>query len=294
MRILDCSPVHNELLVAEVKAHENALWMTETHLTEGDRTFKNRAKEDWVLPDRPWPRTQVHRFRASAVFRGGLWAVPLGPWYWRHSDCHWYNEAMQRNAALAQLDFDDDDIVILSDVDEILDSRHQDQLVACTQRHGMITVKLRVTHYRFDLFVRNWPGPDEYSYRVFLMTGRKLRRLGSTSDQLRKLGESGRLMNEVYCIPRPMGFHHSWLGDAMAAQTKIHAYSHKLSDHTSILRTRLGARLRPDVLRRRVENRRPLFDGVELIEDGEIELLSAMSALGDRAREFTAAERWPT
>ena len=72
----------------------------------------------------------------------------------------WHNEAVQRNCACNYKNLvGDEDIVILSDVDEIIDSRFSDQIVNEVKKRGIITVRLHFTLFYLNLFSKNWGGP---------------------------------------------------------------------------------------------------------------------------------------
>lgn len=61
------------------------------------------------------------------------------------------------------------------------------------------------------------------------MTGKKYKEIKNRFygfDKLRKLGEQGHLVNEIYCFPEIAGYHHSWLGDEDFVYRKLHNYAH--------------------------------------------------------------------
>ena len=61
------------------------------------------------------------------------------------------------------------------------------------------------------------------------MTGKKYKEIKKRFygfDYLRKMGEQGKLVNEIYCFPEFAGYHHSWLGDEDFINRKLHSYAH--------------------------------------------------------------------
>lgn len=282
MRIFDCSMFFNETLVSKVKLSENSRWIDETHITEADRTFKNQNKP-YNFDDLPNSRLRYHHFVASRVFRSGFWNFRFGPWWANRRNCHWFNEAMQRNASTRFIYPDDNDIVIISDIDEILDSRRADELVWAAQKHGIVTVRLHLSHYFFDLFVEGWPGPENYSHRVFIMTGRHFRSLKCSPDQLRKAGEAGELVDKVHCLDGFAGFHHSWIGNVDTLMAKLAAYAHDTEDHDTSLLDAAG-NIRHFAVLEFLDSQRCLFSGRNLYVQSDLPMLSAI----DECSKYTS------
>jgi hypothetical protein len=148
-----------------------------------------------------------------------------------HTVNPWLNEAVQRNLSCSNVRANDDDIVVLSDIDEVIDPKAWPEIESAAREHGIVTLGLHLTFYFFNLFVSAWPGPPDYTYRVFVMTGKYFNNMKMTSDKLRKLGEAGKLVSSVFRLPGKMGFHHSWLGDENFVLNKLQSYSHSPADH---------------------------------------------------------------
>ncbi len=199
---------------------------------------------------------------------------------------------MQRNASTQFIDPDDKDIVIVSDVDEILDSRRADEVIWAVQKYDIVTVKLRLSHFFFDLLVDWWPGPEDYAYRTFIMTGRYFRTLKGRADRLRKAGESGALIGKVHCLSGFAGFHHSWIGDVDALVRKISAYSHDPEEHAAELRDEHGA-IRVAGVKQFLESHRCLFDGSRLRACTDLPMLSSVDMLHDRMSRFLLRKSVP-
>lgn len=56
-------------------------------------------------------------------------------------DTAWYNEGVSRNYSLWNSNYKDDDILILSDIDEIIDSKYADEIIDAVNHYGVITIK---------------------------------------------------------------------------------------------------------------------------------------------------------
>lgn len=242
MNVYEFSPFNNEKLICEIKLNENKSWVKETHLVEFDRTFQNKNKP-FNLDGYTFDRLIHHKINAKNLFiedsiinkvkrkfryLSGIGTVDLGEGY--VSGNFWINDATQRNYAqkiIKNIDIKDDDILIFSDVDEIIYSEEKDKIIDYVKKYGIITIKLTFTTYFMNLRVENWGGPPDYSYRIFIMTGERYKSLNISIDMLRKAGERGRLVGIVFCPDEILGVHHSWLGDENFIVNKINSYAHK-------------------------------------------------------------------
>ena len=233
--IYQFSPFYKENLILHIAASESSLYGGKIYITEADKTFKGKKKPLYFnnfgdenisynvlkanhkfFPNNILGKILLSPYRLSKnTYKKGVLKSPA-----------WYNEGYQRNYACSVAKIKDDDIVILCDVDEILDSRVVDRVIEKVKKYGIVTGKLHFTLYYFNLFSINWGGPKDYSYRMFIMTGKYFNNLSITSDELRKKGEAGELYNKVYLMDEFIGFHHSWLGDTKFVSEKMAAYAH--------------------------------------------------------------------
>ena len=239
MLIHEFSSFYNENLIADLKVTENSSWVDFFHFSESDRDFRFNPKDfnysgnsSQVLHYQINGKKEFHHdhYRLTKSIKL-VRKVRTDPWE---------NDKRQRNFAIDKFHPKDDDILIFSDIDEIIDSRKYVELLEATKSRGIITIKLHYTLYYFNLFSKNWAGPPDYSYRVFLMTGNYYNSNNVNSDELRKAGERGDLMNSIYCYPEHGGFHHSWLGNEKEALKKIQAYPHASFEHDSNLYSSKG------------------------------------------------------
>ncbi|MFD2875883.1 hypothetical protein ACFTAO_07825 [Paenibacillus rhizoplanae] len=160
-------------------------------------------------------------------------------WYWRllsHNSA-FHNEAYQRNRCsdILRERVEDDDVIILADFDEIIDSRMADRIIS--------EVKKTSSHYRqnalfcffLNLFCRSNHGAPHWSYRVFAMTGKILQKHAFFSgDYLRKKGIAEGLYQDIYCLEEPAGFHHSWLDYRQTALPKLQAFAANVKDKSIV------------------------------------------------------------
>lgn len=240
MKIYSFSIFFNEFDILEIKLNTERTWINSTYIIEANRTFKGNLKPLYLKNiDLASYGGDVHyvpqdvskKFIKNSLFgKLRLAYKRLSPSFYQKilSSPAWYNESIQRSACgyLPRIEFDDNDILIFSDLDEILCPEYKDDLINETLKRGIITVKLYFTMFYFNLLSENWPGPPEYRDRLFIMSGKYFKKNHIRYDKLRKYGENGFLEDKIYCYPKIAGFHHSWLGDEDFVSNKIKAYSH--------------------------------------------------------------------
>ena len=242
MKIREFCMFHNEFAALDIKLAEARSWVDEVHMCESSRTFQNAPRTPVLVPGNSLlpddPRLHCHLFDGAARFHPAYkWGPSRYFPFFRKKKMARHNETMQRNHVHQVFaDTADDDIIILSDSDEILDSHRADELVDAARKHGLVSVRLHHTLFYLNLYSLNWhevwPGsPADYAYRVFIMTGARFRTLREGSDRLRRRGEWGRLAGEIPLLEGFAGFHHSWLGDEQAAAAKLQSYAHSLDEH---------------------------------------------------------------
>ena len=246
MKIYEFSSFYNEQLIADLKVEENSFWVDEFHFTESNRDFNFNPKSfNYKISS---DQVKHYMMDGSKHFNRTHLKLSKSKWFVKSVKVDpWENDKRQRNYCVSSFLPADDDIVILSDIDEILDSRLSSELIESTLNHGIITVKLHYTLYYFNLYSKHWAGPPDYSYRVFLMTGKYFNERKINSDNLRKAGERGDLVDSVYCYPEFAGFHHSWLGDESKAMEKLRAYPHAQFEHDPNIYTEEGDFIKDEV-----------------------------------------------
>ncbi len=109
------------------------------------------------------------------------------------------------------------------------------------------------------------------------MTGRHFKSMNLGSDQLRKLGEAGKLRDSVFRVPGMKGFHHSWLGDTEMVAQKISAYAHSRNDHDSDIYDNNGA-LDLEKISERIATQRSVYKGSQKLEiRNDVDFLPSLS-----------------
>jgi hypothetical protein len=268
MAIYEFCMFHNEHDVLTLKRQESGKWVDELHLVESNRTFKGSERPLVLPPSGDFLKTHIYD-GATRFHPGSQWGVSRKFPFFRRKKMARKNETLQRNFVHEVLaEVADDDLVILSDVDEIIDSRHADEIVDAVRKHGAVSIEMHHTLFYLNLYSTNWhevwPGsPTNYAYRVFVMTGERLRNLREKSDHLRRRGEWGQLGGEIHLLHGMKGFHHSWLGDEDAALEKLNSYAHSLHEHRPELADENGEVTR-ETLAKFIRSGESIFPGNEV------------------------------
>lgn len=277
MKIYEFSPFYNENVVTKIKLSEASSWIDTLTIKECDHTFTKKYK-GFVLDDdiRKCPLVNYVPLKVASIFKkSGLGLIRRFPFI-GHKNRSWFNETVQREyrAEIEALKVCDDDILIFSDVDEILDSRYKHEIIDMVKKNGIITVKLHFSLFYLNLFSVNWSGPKDYSYRLFIMTGKHYKSLNMSIDELRKMGERGLLLGKVYCPDKFYGFHHSWLGDENFILDKLHSYSHEAHEHNSSILT--NNKYDIDKIKVALQNNESIFPGHLLKVSKEVDMLRSI------------------
>lgn len=286
MKIKLFVPYFNEQMLARINILSSVKWVDEFHLTEANFTHQGKFKDynfDYnsygVLTDKLY--YHAVDFEKDFLFNrkyiphvGGKYKPAWHPNIFFNTS--WYNEGVQRNRSCDQSLIEDDDIIILSDIDEVIDPRKSDMIIDAVEKHKIITIRLNFSLLYFNLFSKSWSGPSDYSYRIFVMKGSEFKKRNFDYDSLRKSGERNQLMDEVYCLPEICGFHHSWIGNKDSIKSKLQAYSH------------IEHRVFNDdqYIENCLRNGKSLFDNHELYIDNSIELLEEIEINRAQYEEF--------
>lgn len=289
MKIYEFCLYYNEADALGIKQREASRWIDELHLCEATQTFRARDKPSNLAASDDF--TKVHIFDSKARFHPEYkWGVSRYAPFFRKKDMARKNETLQRNFVHEVLAPEDDDIVILSDVDEIIDSRHADEIVEAAKKHGVVSLRIHHTLFFLNLYSTNWheiwPGsPQDYAYRIFVMTGKHFRTMKYTSDRIRRLGEWGKLGGEVHLMEGMRGFHHSWLGDEKAALAKLKAYAHHMDHHSAELVDSNTGEASVEKLGQMIREGRSIFPGNQL-EVRDFEKVPQLTVVSDNPDRY--------
>lgn len=128
----------------------------------------------------------------------------------------WQREAYQRDCILRGLeDCRDDDVIIISDVDEILRPEVVERLGSgVAARDDIYIAELDMFYYRLNYrFSRNWRAALAAPFSV-------VRQLGPNTTRSLAKQDVGHVIPDA-------GWHFSWIGDLERFAAKLNAYSHR-------------------------------------------------------------------
>lgn len=211
-KVYDGFTFYNELDLLELRLNELDKVVDQFVIVEATRTFRNNPKPLYFADNR-------HRFRdfLGKIIHVVVDDMPGG-------DDPWMREHHQRNCIVRGLkDIRADDLVIISDVDEIV----RPELVGQTG-----TFKQQLFYYYLNTKKQyDWDGPKCVRGEVILS--------GTTPQQLRQ-------SRDVTPIIENGGWHFSYLGDQDFISNKIREFSHHEYDHPdytnpATIRERLSA-----------------------------------------------------
>ena len=197
--IYDCFPFFNELDLLEIRLHEMSPYVDKFVLVESVETFRGNPKPLYFEENKerfaPYLDKIIH-----VVVEHDETAIP----YTR--ECH------QRDHILDGLiDCDPEDIIIISDVDEIIRRSALPAIVRFFEKkRGDIFVAIQ-NHYTMYM--------NRYKQQWFGSVITNFQKLRSTTPQL--LRQSRILFPQV----KNIGWHFSWLGGPEKVVTKLESYS---------------------------------------------------------------------
>lgn len=221
MKIYDCFTFYNELDLLELRFKELYAHVDHFVLVEGNTTFTDIPKPFYFEENK-------ERFSAfmDKIIHIKVEDMP-------HSPNAWVNDVFQRNAINRGIvDADDDDIIMVSDLDEIIRPETVDEMRAdpTTQIWGL---RMPLFNFKFNYMLVT---ADKYS--VWGMAGRKS--VMVPADQFRQ--QRFQLQNFSYeynengiRIMEHAGWQFTYLGDTDFARNKIKSFAHTETNKPEIV-----------------------------------------------------------
>jgi hypothetical protein len=225
MKIYDCFIFNNELDVLEVRLHELYSVVDHFVIVEARETFMGNPKPFHF-------RDHLTRF---SPFTDKIIHVPVGDL--PESNNPWVREYFQRDCIGRGLgDLKDDDLVLISDVDEIL---RRDVVASLrTDRHDLFGFRLPLFYLRFNYV--NIAGDCVHEVLGVGLRGRVFRSAQASRDlgrNMEGLRNWLRLWRQNARLIPHAGWHFSYLGDEAQIAHKLRNFSHQeLNDPDLIAR----------------------------------------------------------
>lgn len=214
MKIYDCFTFYNELDLLELRLHELYTTVDGFVIVESNQTFTNRSK--------PWNfETHAHRFEK---FLDKIRYVKVEDM--PGSTNPWHNEHHQRNAIVRGIDdVSADDLVIISDVDEIPRAAAVERMRASDQT--IFALRMPIYNFKFNYMKLN---PDRYS--VWAMAARRAVFDEIVPNSLRDMrfgffDAPYQFVNAGCEVIEHGGWHFGYLGDREYLIDKAQSFSHQ-------------------------------------------------------------------
>jgi hypothetical protein len=214
MKIYDCFTFYNELELLEIRLKELYDHVDYFVIAEANQTFTNRSK-DFTFEknqERFTPWLDKIRYIKVEDMPG--------------STDPWENETHQRNAVLrGTTDAADDDIIIISDCDEILRGAAVDKIRS--SEHTIFALRMPLYNFKFN-YMRETPG----IYEPWPMAARASTFTDITPNTLRNVrfnfnGAPLQYTNNGCEVIEHAGWHFSYLGNNEYLKDKARSWSHQ-------------------------------------------------------------------
>jgi hypothetical protein len=227
MKIFDCFTFHNELDILELRLKEHWDYVDYFVIVEGNKTFKGNAKPYYLLEN--WDRFNAFHDKIIHVRVDDLPDSSEVDPNLPSTRCreHHQRNCIARGLSLA----DPDDIIMVSDVDELV--RPEVWKNIRQNEYDLWAIKSPIFYFKFNfqLFQKPW---DEYYTIYNIATHAKHKYLGHNQRRLRDL-----ILQNQWSLGRPVpgrfkkinviehgGWHFTYMGDDNFAKNKV------LSDST--------------------------------------------------------------
>lgn len=216
MVIVDCVPYFQESSLLELRLSELDPLVDLFVIVEGDRTHKGELKPSHLIPIKDrfarWQHKMIHVIAPLPSGDGPTWI--------------WRREIAQRNAiagVLAQLQLAPDDMILISDCDEIPSRSFVAMLPSLEPDHVAIAIQ-DLHYYTFNHCAGNvWNGTRATQYANVQALG---------CDGVRYVGTERGGFPRVIAM-RNAGWHLSYFGGPQAIATKIDSFLHQELNHAN-------------------------------------------------------------
>jgi hypothetical protein len=194
----------NEFDLLDLKLAEELDQVDKFVIAESSQTFQGEEKPLHLEGN---PRYQHPKI--DLVFHRDRFETGDDTWMWT-------NESFQRDSLLPT-SFEDDDVFIVTDVDEIINGDDIPMIVEQARTHGLVRLRQLAYHYKINLLIV--ATIDLRSQQAFAATGEYVRRSGIGFSKIRRRHQLG--------VPiDTRGKHFTYLGDPEQVSYKLRSFSH--------------------------------------------------------------------
>lgn len=228
----------NEFKLLELKIAEELSYCDKMIIVESNKTHANNDKplhlKEHLLIDNP----QISYINVGDLFVNN----------------HLVNEGVQRDAALWEIDLQDNDIVICSDVDEIHPAESFDLIFKACKEHGFVKIVQDLYYYKINLRTPTlW-------HSSFAVSGKYLKEHHKQLTMLRRNGDAPFMV-------RTNGKHFSYLGTPEEVFYKVSNFMHyEYKGFANLEEIRQKMENRKDIYGRLLNHQDITFERVEIDE----------------------------
>lgn len=199
--IYSCTLFFNEFNLLELKLSEELEYVDQFIIVQSPLTFSGKPKD--LLLEYDHPKVKVINIPIDLVNHNfGLSDL---------KQIAFAREGFQRSYALNDIEIQENDVIIISDIDEIIIGKEIPDLVEQCLFYGEINLKQKLFYYKLNLLVGDWFCPRMVAGYLYQVGGLDL-------DNWRRL-----YRNKVI---ETTGKHFSYLSDAKGIVDKIESFSH--------------------------------------------------------------------
>ena len=211
-KIVDCFIFYNELDLLKYRLHIMNPYVDFFVLVESTHTFSGKEK----------PLVYNENKELFAEFNDKIIHIIVHDLPYKYPQINynnrdqWRNETFQRDCivhGLKQIQFEDEDIIMITDVDEIPNPA----IVECV-KVGALTIEINTLDMDFYYYNLNYKQSEKWNIFSKILSYKKYRELSISCDQIRNY--------RCDCLLNA-GWHLSYFGDSTYIQKKIHAFSHQ-------------------------------------------------------------------
>jgi len=232
MKIYDAFTFYNESDLLRARLVEHDPFVDYFVLVEGDHTFSGHSKPMYFDPSDPRLAQFCHKI---ICVKANLQTAPCDAWN---------NERTQRRAILSAVTPSPDDILLISDVDEIVSRNHWAALLSEMTRQPAIAIRMACYYYYINLMT-----PEHFTFSKMLRYD-YITKNGLDADSARWLS-SAAPRPRLWEVPDSYGWHFSYVGSPDFIRNKISSFSHQEYNNSTYAA--------PEGIREAVERRIDLF-----------------------------------
>jgi hypothetical protein len=222
MKITDNFMFYNEFDILEIKLNIMGDYVDRFNIVETDRTHSGLPK-DFNL-EKQWDRYTKWHHKINYIKVSGFESQPNA----------WDNERANRDlVALGWEDLTDEDVIIISDCDEI--TRPQALQYIRVTDYDYYALKMPIFYFKFNYMLTN----DIDGFTVWPIAYRGVKSKGLKPSQMRRGWDETNNRDRSHfkkgAIVNHAGWHFSWYGEKEDIERKIRSYAHTEFNNDKVL-----------------------------------------------------------